>query len=125
MYKGRWGSTTIALKSIGANKNEFFREADVLIQLRHPNVVLFLGIFNDEGTLYMCTEYVAGGNLIEFLHQKQDELSTTDILKIAHSGVAGLIYLSEHKIVHRGFFFFFFNQNLAFIFQFSPINSNQ
>lgn len=65
--------------------------------------MLFLGIFNDNGTLYMCTEYVSGGNLIEFLYQRQDYLSTTDLLKIAHSGVSGLIYLSEHKIVHRGF----------------------
>lgn len=60
----------------------------------------------------MCTEYVSGGNLIDFLRARQDSLCTPDFLKIAHSGVSGLIYLSEHKIVHRGFykkpFFFFF-----------------
>ena len=48
------------------NSNEDFqREIDFMRQLRHPNIVLFLGAgsFEDDGNLFLVTEFVIRGSL--------------------------------------------------------------
>ena len=44
---------------------EFWREADILSKLHHPNVVAFYGVVQDGpgGTLATVTEYMVNGSL--------------------------------------------------------------
>lgn len=51
---------------------EFWREADILSKLHHPNVVAFYGVVQDGpgGTLATVTEYMVDGSLRHVLVRK-------------------------------------------------------
>ena len=56
----------IAIKSFGTHKNKinkrrlanFVKEIKVNTNLRHPNIVLYMGVCVDNNNYYMITEYV-------------------------------------------------------------------
>lgn len=59
-YRGKYGTTTVVLKEIKIQKEysyELNKEVSILSKLRHPNCVLFLGIFASKylvmGKLYL------------------------------------------------------------------------
>ena len=51
---------------------EFWREADILSKLHHPNVVAFYGVVQDGpgGTLATVTEFMVDGSLRHVLLRK-------------------------------------------------------
>ena len=81
------------------------KEIDVLSKLRHPNLVLFLGICYDVGHGYPTTilTELMPGSLYDILEVHKMKLSLADILDISLDVIAGLEYLHSHKpqVVHR------------------------
>jgi serine/threonine protein kinase len=55
---------------------EFWREADILSKLHHPNVVAFYGVVQDGhgGTLAAVTEYMVDGSLRSVLLRKDRQV---------------------------------------------------
>jgi len=81
---------------------EFKAEADVLSQLIHPNVILFLGFHtgvNDEK--FLVFEYMTGGNLLDLLKKEGYNLDITDFFQMAVGAVNGMHYLETKKFLHR------------------------
>jgi len=102
VFKGLWGVTTVALKSLTSSESikEFESEANILRALRHPKVVSFLGIgITPSGEEFLCTEYLACGSLESVLREKKIE--TSNKLTLGMDICAGMLYLSEHNIIHR------------------------
>ncbi|KAF4956430.1 hypothetical protein FSARC_11566 [Fusarium sarcochroum] len=66
-----------------------FQEADILRQLRHPNILP-----------YTFTELASGGDLMSFL-LRHDPVQEFDSRIIMRQVVRGLCYLHEKDIVHR------------------------
>ncbi|KAJ4264899.1 hypothetical protein NW762_005142 [Fusarium torreyae] len=66
-----------------------FQEADILRQLRHPNILP-----------YTFTELASGGDLMSFL-LRHDTVEEFDSRIIMRQVVRGLCYLHEKDIVHR------------------------
>lgn len=57
---------------INLQATEFWREAEILSKLHHPNVVAFYGVVHDGpgGTLATLTEYMVDGSLRHVLLRK-------------------------------------------------------
>jgi len=53
---------------------DFITEIEVLHSLRHPNIVLYMGVSFDEKHQYMITEYVPRGSLFTLLHKKKQKI---------------------------------------------------
>jgi serine/threonine protein kinase len=52
----------------GNNLKEFVREIEILMRMRHPNLVLFMGASCDD-KLAVIMEYCKGDNLFKLLHE--------------------------------------------------------
>lgn len=80
------------------------QEIQVLSQLRHPNLVLFIGACRDAESSKLCivTELLPT-SLYDMLEVAKINLSLPDVLDVAMDVISGLEYLHGHDpvIVHR------------------------
>ncbi|XP_052177959.1 uncharacterized protein LOC127791857 isoform X2 [Diospyros lotus] len=114
VYHGKWRGTDVAIKRIkkscftGRSSEqerltiEFWREAEILSKLHHPNVVAFYGVVRDGpgGTLATVTEYMVDGSLRHVLLRKDRHLDRRKRLIIAMDAAFGMEYLHSKNIVH-------------------------
>ncbi|KAH7159936.1 kinase-like domain-containing protein [Dactylonectria estremocensis] len=77
-----------------------FQEADILRQLRHPNILPYVDTISSPHSLYTFTELASGGDLMSFLY-RQDVVKEFDCRIIIRQVVRGLVYLHDKGIVHR------------------------
>ncbi|XP_053321821.1 muscle, skeletal receptor tyrosine-protein kinase [Spea bombifrons] len=103
---------------------DFQREAALMAEFDHPNIVKLLGVCAVGKPMCLLFEYMAHGDLNEYLRHRSPRalsslshtslaakvrlsdlnplpLSCTDQLYIARQISAGMAYLSERKFVHR------------------------
>jgi serine/threonine protein kinase len=79
----------------------FKREAEILQELRHPNVVEVYEYGELSGNPYIVMEFVDGSSLVELLRMKGGTFSLEESLKIGHSIAAGLEACHDKGVVHR------------------------
>ncbi len=110
----------IAIKTLKENatvktQQDFRREAELMTDLQHPNIVCLLGVCIREEPMSMLFEYMSKGDLHEYLIRNSprsdvsncnDDGSThileiQDFLHIATQIAAGMEYLAGHHYVHR------------------------
>ncbi|KAK6942418.1 Protein kinase domain [Dillenia turbinata] len=93
VYHGKWKGSDVAIKRIKASCfagrpsererliADFWKEAQILSSLHHPNVVSFYGIVRDgpDGSLATVTEFMVNGSLKQFLQKKDSAISFTKL----------------------------------------------
>jgi serine/threonine protein kinase len=109
VYRGTFEKTgeTVAVKVIGseiANQGKayerFKREAEILQQSRHPNIVRFIGLGRSQGTSYLAMEYIAGETLEQIL-EKRGRLPWREVVELGIQICEALHYAHERGVVHR------------------------
>lgn len=76
------------------------REIALLRELKHPNIVSYIGSNSDEQNLYIFLEYVPGGSIAKMLVDygpMQEEMVSNLVRQI----LTGLTYLHSKDIIHR------------------------
>lgn len=114
VYKGalkKNGETQyVAVKALKENasaktKADFRREIDLISELTHDNIVCIVGVALREEPLCMLFEFMARGDLHEFLMGRAPPsgkgLPPMRLLNIAHNIASGMQYLASHHYVHR------------------------
>lgn len=114
VYKGalkKNGETLyVAVKALKENASaktqaDFRREIDLISELTHDNIVCIVGVALREEPLCMLFEFMARGDLHEFLMGRAPPsgkgLPALRLLNIAQNIAAGMQYLSAHHYVHR------------------------
>ncbi|KAF8821103.1 protein kinase domain-containing protein, partial [Cardiosporidium cionae] len=108
VFKGLWRGTDVALKRLKVNVSEdntreFLKELAIMTRLRHPNLVLLMGIISQTAPYYVVTEFCAGGTLFDILHKYRINLTWSQRIKIAGDIAKGCTYLhaSQPQILHR------------------------
>ncbi|GFX70331.1 hypothetical protein TNCV_2955511 [Trichonephila clavipes] len=112
-------TTLVAVKTLkvtetGDFKGDFEREANVLANLQHTNVIKFYGVSTDGEALMMIFEYMEHGDLNNFLRDrapntnrlkedrpKYPELTIQDLIYISSQIAAGMDYLASQHFIHR------------------------
>lgn len=114
VYKGalkRNGETQfVAVKALKENASaktqaDFKREIDLISELTHDNIVCIVGVALREEPLCMLFEFMARGDLHEFLMGRAPPagkgLPPMRLLNIALNIASGMQYLASHHYVHR------------------------
>jgi serine/threonine-protein kinase len=84
----------------GQSAERFQREAELLHQFKHPNIVRFLAFGKHQGDMYVAMELVTGGTLDELL-DNEAPLDWRDAARLAVEICDALHYAHEREIVHR------------------------
>ncbi|KAJ0971245.1 hypothetical protein J5N97_019204 [Dioscorea zingiberensis] len=114
VFYGKWRGSDVAIKRLrpscfsGGESGEdrlvtdFWKEACLLGQLHHPNVVALYGVVSDGPVtnLATVTEYMASGSLKQVLQRKDRTIDRRKRLIIAMDAAFGMEYLHEKNIVH-------------------------
>ncbi|XP_052187547.1 integrin-linked protein kinase 1 isoform X2 [Diospyros lotus] len=109
ILKASWRGTPVAVKRILPKLSDdrlviqdFRHEVNLLVKLRHPNIVQFLGAVTDRKPLMLITEYLRGGDLHQYLKDK-GALNTLTAINFALDIARGMAYLHNEPnvIIHR------------------------
>ncbi len=81
----------------------FFREAQVLAALNHPNIVRILDFFTEDHKSFLVMEYVQGQNLHEMVMKRQEPFSEEMVVEWAIQICDVLHYLHTHDppVIYR------------------------
>ncbi|KAK8763764.1 hypothetical protein V5799_033625 [Amblyomma americanum] len=117
--------TTVAVKMLKEEASEdlqsdFEREACLMAEFDHPNIVKLLGVCAVGSPMCLLFEYMGKGDLNEYLRScspsnyivrnpsggcgdmfSDVRLSHVELVSLARQIAAGMVYLSERKFVHR------------------------
>ncbi|XP_069480605.1 tyrosine-protein kinase CSK isoform X2 [Ambystoma mexicanum] len=102
---GEYQGNKVAVKCIknDATAQAFVAEALVMTQLRHKNLVQLLGvILEDKSSLYIVTEFMAKGSLVDYLRSRGRAVLGGDcLLKFSLDVSEAMEYLEDNNFVHR------------------------
>lgn len=92
VYKGKMNGTPVAVKTLRdehtrKNKQEFLREASVMIKLEHECIVRLYGI-SKGSTLMMIQELVPMGSMLIYIQNNKSQFKSNTNLKIWASQIA-------------------------------------
>ena len=111
VLRGTWRGEEVAVKFLKGSMTDspesvkqFLDECNILKNLHHPNILLFMGACTIGPQYFFVTEFCDNGNLFEFLHMMRDtKLTYNDARRIALEIAYGMNYLHGFKppILHR------------------------
>nr|GEZ95396.1 probable serine/threonine-protein kinase SIS8 [Tanacetum cinerariifolium] len=109
VYRSEWNGTEVAVKKFmnqdisGDALTQFKSEIEIMLRLRHPNVVLFMGAVTRPPNLSILTEFLPRGSLYKLLHRPNVQLDEKRRMRMALDVAKGMNYLhtSNPVIVHR------------------------
>ncbi|XP_078054243.1 megakaryocyte-associated tyrosine-protein kinase [Mustelus asterias] len=93
----------VAVKNIKCDvmAQSFLEETSVMTNLQHRNLVRLLGVVVDNG-LYIVTEFMAKGNLVNYLRTRGRTVVTLkQLIQFGLDICEGMEYLESKKLVHR------------------------
>ncbi|TGZ64144.1 hypothetical protein CRM22_006524 [Opisthorchis felineus] len=106
VYKAVWNKTTIVavktLKPSSCDAADFLREAQVMKQLHHPNLIQLYAVCTQSEPFYLVTEYMSKGSLLSYLQSSEGRTLSLQCLVIMASKIAsGMAYLEFRRYIHR------------------------
>ena len=105
VWLGLYQKTQVAIKRQISRQHktlkEFDREVNFLVNIRHPNLLTFMGICLED-PLSIITEYCSGGTLFSLLHSRKDVfVSWQQKLSILKEIAKGMLFLHSRNFIHR------------------------
>ncbi|KAK7910093.1 hypothetical protein WMY93_014777 [Mugilogobius chulae] len=102
---GKWRAQhKVAIKAIreGAMYEEdFIEEAKVMMRLSHPRLVQLYGVCSQQKPIYIVTEFMELGCLLNVLRQRRGTLNLDTLLSVSLDVCEGMEYLEANRFIHR------------------------
>ena len=81
-------------------RERFMREGQLVMKLRHPNIVPIHEVDDQRGRVYMVMDFIEGQNMRDYV-RSQGKLSVMKSLEITRDILSGLDYSDQQGITHR------------------------
>uniref|UniRef100_A0A914YU23 Tyrosine-protein kinase n=1 Tax=Panagrolaimus superbus TaxID=310955 RepID=A0A914YU23_9BILA len=104
VHCGIYKSKKVAVKMLkNGMASDLLNEAKVMIDLRHPHLVELLGVvLDDSREVYMFTEFMANGNLVDYLRSRgRHHVERTQLIRFSLDVAEGMAYMERQHVVHR------------------------
>ena len=105
VWEGTWNTsipvTVRKLKTETASRDRFLKEVELLKQLNHPKIIQLYAICTKEEPIYIITELIKHGNLLEYLRGDGRSLKLPQLIDMGAQIAAGMAYLEENNCIHR------------------------
>ncbi|XP_017767819.1 PREDICTED: tyrosine-protein kinase CSK isoform X2 [Nicrophorus vespilloides] len=96
---GEWKKQKVAVKVL---KDSSEAEAILMKSLHHENLVNLLGVVRKKDQIYLVTEYMSKGSLVDYLRSRgRLHVTKRDQINFAFDTSAGMEYLERMHVVHR------------------------
>lgn len=108
VHRGFWRGINVAIKTLYQTQmqhtelKQFENEVELLRQLHHPNIVLFIGACMQAPHFSIVMEFMTQGSLYHVIHSDR-EITLHRKFLMGRDIARGMLYLHSHKpsIVHR------------------------
>ncbi|KAF5455708.1 hypothetical protein F2P56_025256 [Juglans regia] len=107
LYKGTFCNQDVAIKVLRAEHKdinimrEFTQEVHIMRNIRHNNVIQFIGACLRTPNPCLVMEYMSGGSMHDFLHKQKDVLTLQYLINVAIGASEGMKFLHQNNIIHR------------------------
>ena len=106
VYQGLWNNTTpVAIKTLKPgymDPKDFLAEAQIMKTLKHPKLIQLYAVCTQDEPIYIVTELMRNGSLLEFLRgDKGHALTLPQLIDIAAQIASGMAYLESQNYIHR------------------------
>ena len=105
VWEGLWnGTTQVAVKTLKPgtmSAHEFLQEAALMKKLRHPKLIQLYAVCTKEEPIYIITELMKHGSLLEYLRGDGRALQVPKLIDIAAQVAAGMAFLEQANYIHR------------------------
>ncbi|KAG5881596.1 hypothetical protein JTB14_031070 [Gonioctena quinquepunctata] len=105
VWEGMWNNTTaVAIKTLKPgtmDPKDFLAEAQIMKKLRHQKLIQLYAVCTVEEPIYIITELMRNGSLLEYLQGKGKGLKLTQLIDMAAQIAAGMAYLESQNYIHR------------------------
>ncbi|XP_061493682.1 ephrin type-A receptor 1 isoform X2 [Rhineura floridana] len=96
----------VAIKTLKSTYSDstwwnFLREATIMGQFNHHNIVRLEGVVTKRNPMMIITEYMENGALDTFLRENMDKFSAVQLVTMLQGIASGMTYLSDRNYVHR------------------------
>ena len=105
VWEGTWNNNTLVavkkLKIGTASTDTFLKEVELLKQLSHPKIIQLYAICTKEEPIYIITELMKHGSLLEYLRGNGRSLKLPKLIDMGAQVASGMAYLEEKNYIHR------------------------
>ncbi|KAM8954394.1 tyrosine-protein kinase Fyn isoform 1-T1 [Pelodytes ibericus] len=105
VWFGTWnGNTKVAIKTLKPgtmSPESFLEEAQIMKKLKHDKLVQLYAVVSEE-PIYIVTEYMSKGSLLDFLKDGEGRaLKLPNLVDMAAQVAAGMAYIERMNYIHR------------------------
>ncbi|XP_013413800.1 tyrosine-protein kinase Tec-like isoform X1 [Lingula anatina] len=109
VFKAKWrGAIEVAVKMMHQgtmSEDDFIEEARTMKQLQHPNLVQLYGVCTKRRPIYIVTEFMKHGSLLNYLRRHKHRLLQSNkaglLLDMCLQVCKAMAYLEEQSFIHR------------------------
>ena len=105
VWEGQWNNTTpVAIKSLKQgtmDPKDFLAEAQIMKKLRHPKLIQLYAVCTHEEPIYIITELMKNGSLLQFLQDKGKTMKLPQLIDMAAQVASGMAFLEKQNYIHR------------------------